>query len=79
MGISAGRKKLGKAVLRNKAKRRARELFRKHKELLGSYDIIMILKAPIITMKWQDLESSYKNILMHLIRNREIVINHATS
>ena len=64
LGISAGRKKLGKAVFRNRAKRRARELFRRNKHLLGSHDIVMILKAPILVMKWQDIENSYQEALM---------------
>jgi len=70
LGISAGRKKLGKAIYRNKAKRRARELFRKNKQLLGSFDLIMILKSPIITMAWCDLENSYKKILLQISRNK---------
>jgi len=70
LGISAGRKKLGKAIYRNKAKRRARELFRKNKQLLGNYDLIMILKSPIITMDWRDLENSYREILVKVLRNK---------
>jgi len=69
LGLSASRKKLGKAIYRNKAKRRARELFRKNKQSLGSYDIIMILKFPIITMKWKDLENSYREVLKTINKN----------
>ena len=57
-------KKLGKAVVRNKAKRRLRELFYNHcKGLDNDYDYIFMAKSQLLTMQWQDiLAESYQKL-----------------
>ncbi len=52
-------KKVGKAVCRNKAKRRLREIFRTGKHnLKAGVDIIFILKPQIVTAGFNKLKSS---------------------
>lgn len=49
-------RKVGNAVQRNKIRRRARELFRRNKDLLTlPLDILFIAKKDIQTATWQDM------------------------
>jgi ribonuclease P protein component len=53
-------RKIGSAVVRNKVRRRARELFRRNKAVLtSSWDILLIAKKDIVGATWQDLEAQY--------------------
>ena len=61
LGIAASAK-IGNAVVRNKAKRLVRELFRARKPL-KPMDIVFIPRREIVTAAWQDLEADYRNAL----------------
>lgn len=55
----AGRK-VGGAVVRNKAKRRMRDLFRRNKSLLpGSMDMIFIAKTSIASASWEEIREDF--------------------
>ena len=64
LGIAASRK-IGNAVIRNKAKRRVRELFRAHKPL-KSIDIVFIPRREMVSASWPDLEADYRASLQRL-------------
>ncbi|MFQ6069653.1 MAG: ribonuclease P protein component [Candidatus Aminicenantales bacterium] len=53
-------KKIGKAVIRNKLKRRIRELFRRNKHLFQeNIDILIVVKNGIQELPWPVLHESY--------------------
>jgi len=57
-------KKVGNAVHRNKIRRRARELFRRNKDLLTSpLDILLIAKKDIQLASWRDMRDQYFSVL----------------
>jgi ribonuclease P protein component len=57
-------KKSGDAVQRNRIRRRARELFRRNKDLLSvPLDILLIAKKETRTATWQDLRLHYLSTL----------------
>jgi ribonuclease P protein component len=59
VGVVASRK-VGNAVVRNKAKRRMRELFRRNKDLFRSpVDLLIVASAAIRDAAWTELEESY--------------------
>ena len=59
VGVVASRK-VGNAVIRNKAKRWMRELFRKNKELLEPpVDLIIVATAAIKDASWPELTEIY--------------------
>jgi ribonuclease P protein component len=64
LGIAASQK-IGNAVTRNKAKRRARELFR-HRKPLTSIDIVIIPRHEMTTAPWQTIEAEYRATLQRL-------------
>ena len=57
LGVAATRK-LGSAVERNRAKRRARELFRRHK-LAAGLDIIIVPRREMLDASFSSLEADY--------------------
>ena len=57
LGIAATRK-LGSAVERNKAKRRSRELFRRHK-IAGGLDIVIVPRRDLLDAPFTSLEADY--------------------
>jgi len=60
-------KKVGNAVVRNKARRRARELFRRNKEMLTrSMDLVLIAKRDMREATWQELRERYFDALRTL-------------
>src|SRR5262245_53380038 len=64
-GVAATRK-LGSAVERNRAKRRARELFRRRKQI-GGFDIVVVPRREMLDAPFAQLESDY---IMLLDRSR---------
>jgi len=64
LGIAASRK-IGNAVVRNKAKRRIRELFRAHKPL-KSIDIVCVPHRELVSATWRDLEADYRVALQRI-------------
>ncbi len=66
LGLTAG-KKVGGAVQRNRAKRRLRELFRKHSDKIKpGYDFVIVLRAAAVKFKAPALERSFLNGLRNL-------------
>jgi ribonuclease P protein component len=59
-------KKVGTAVIRNRTKRRIREIFRTNKYLLKpSLDLIFILKSETVMLDYKKLE----NVILVLLKN----------
>ena len=64
--------KLGKAVVRNRVRRRLRELYRLHKaELLPGYDLIVVARVRAVDMPYAKLEKQYLHCLSQLELLRE--------
>jgi len=62
-------RKVGNAVRRNRARRRARELFRRNKGLLTmSLDMLIITRAEIADAPWPRLREEYAAFLSSLPR-----------
>ena len=57
LGIAASQK-IGNAVIRNRAKRLVRELFKLHKPLTG-IDIVVIPRREFVTAPWRNIEADY--------------------
>ena len=71
LGLIASRK-LGPAVVRNRAKRRLRELFRRHRETLGTgaaLDIVAIPKRELSAAPFPDVEADFLNALRRCRRD----------
>lgn len=64
LGVSATRK-FGPAVVRNRAKRRARDLFRHHKPMPG-VDLVVIPRRGFETVGHADLVADYLAVLRRL-------------
>jgi len=67
LGISASHK-IGNAVVRNRAKRRVRELFKARKPL-SSIDLIVIPRRELVEAPWKNIEADYRAALARLDRN----------
>ena len=61
LGIAATRK-IGSAVIRNRAKRLARELFRHHKPP-GGLDIVVIPRREMLDASYVTLEAEFRSLL----------------
>ena len=61
LGIAASRK-LGSAVVRNRAKRLAREIFRRS-AVAAVYDIVIVPRREMLDAPFVSLEADYKNVL----------------
>ena len=59
-------KKVGNAVMRNRAKRVLRALFIEDIDHIKSGHYVLVAKAPIVSMPYQDVHTSYKNVLKKL-------------
>lgn len=66
LGIAATRK-LGGAVVRNRAKRLVRELFRRNPAAPG-FDIVVIPKADLLKASFASLEADYRSHLARRLR-----------
>ena len=71
VGITVS-KKLGHAVVRNRVRRRFRELYRLHKDdILPGYDIIMVARVRAAELPYAKLEKQYLRCLSQLGLLRE--------
>lgn len=61
LGVAATRK-LGSAVDRNRAKRRARELFRRRKDI-GGLDVVIVPRREMLDAPFATLEAEYAALL----------------
>jgi ribonuclease P protein component len=61
LGVAATRK-LGPAVERNRAKRRARELFRRRTQI-GGLDIVIVPRREMLDAPFASLEAEYSSLL----------------
>ena len=62
LGVAATRK-LGSAAVRNRAKRLARELFRRHKITAGRADVVVVPRREMLDASFPDLETDYLSTL----------------
>lgn len=64
-------RKVGPAVVRNRVKRRFRELFRRNKVLLGEpLDLIVITRPESGEAAWTELRDAYTSSLATILRKR---------
>ena len=71
LGVSVSTK-LGCAVVRNRVRRRLRELYRLHKaELIPGYDLIVVARVRAVDMPYAKLEKQYLHCLSQLELRRE--------
>jgi len=68
LGVAATRK-LGSAVERNRAKRRARELFRR-RTTIGGLDIVIVPRREMLDAPFASLEAEYVALLTRRGRPR---------
>lgn len=63
MGFSIN-KKVGKAVVRNKIKRRLRALFEKYNtRILPGWDFVFVIKTNVADLEYSQIESAFYHIL----------------
>lgn len=66
LGLTVG-KPLGKAAVRNRIKRILRECFRTHKQILGSQDIVVLPKPPVLELDNAELRERFLESLRGLL------------
>jgi ribonuclease P protein component len=66
LGIAASQK-IGNAVIRNRAKRLVRELFKDCKPLT-SLDIVVIPRREMVDAPWRSIEADYRGALQRFAR-----------
>jgi len=67
LGITATRK-IGSAVVRNRARRRVRELFRRHQPCgLWEGDVVVNVRRACAEAPWQELEQDFTQCLAKII------------
>lgn len=63
-GVVASRR-LGNAVVRNRAKRRLRALIQKHQHLLPeSCDLVLVARRRVLTAAWSELETMFQRMAL---------------
>lgn len=66
VGITVG-KKLGKAVMRNRARRRLREVYRLNSgRLRQGYDMILVARGRTLTASWKELNDTFLRLCRKL-------------
>ncbi len=69
-------RKIGGAVLRNRCRRRLREIFRlcDHTSLAGiGFDVVLNVKPTVATADYQDIEAAFAQMLLRFRRSRDKV------
>lgn len=66
LGIAATRK-LGGAVVRNRAKRLVREVFRRNK-IASGFDLVIVPRRELLVTSLINLEREFRNILERIAR-----------
>ncbi len=62
VGVVASRAAVGNAIQRNRAKRRMRELFRKHQALVpDGYDLLIVARAALNRLEYAEIEGKFVN------------------
>jgi len=56
-------KKIGKAVVRNKLKRRLREIMRLKTDLKKGYDLVIIVRRPAVNLDYAELRGEVDKLL----------------
>lgn len=75
LGISAS-SKLGGAVVRNRIRRKIKEIVRLNAaRLQNGYDIILIVRKPALQMSYRELEGS----IMHVLRKAGLLLGGLSS
>lgn len=60
VGVVASRVAVGNAVQRNRAKRRMRELFRKHQDLVPpGHDLLIVARAALNRLEYAEIERKF--------------------
>ncbi len=70
LGIAATRK-IGSAVVRNRAKRRVRDVYRRHK-LSASLDVVVIPRRELATAPPERVESEFRALVKRHLRRKSI-------
>jgi ribonuclease P protein component len=66
LGLTASTK-LGHAVVRNRARRRLREVYRLHLgELRTGYDIVLVARSRTVNCSWKELNSTFLKLCRKL-------------
>lgn len=66
VGITVG-KKLGKAVVRNRLRRRLREVYRLHEgQFKPGYDLVVVARTAAVDVSYQQLEQAYLSLARRL-------------
>lgn len=66
VGITAG-KKLGKAVVRNRLRRRLREIYRLHEgHFKPGYDLVVVARSAAVDVSYKQLEQAYLSLARRL-------------
>ena len=68
VGVVASRASVGDAVHRNRAKRRLREIFRKHQELVPpGLDLVLTARAALLRLSYADVEQRFVQACQKLV------------
>ena len=73
VGFTVG-KKLGKAVVRNRVRRRLREIYRLNEERIQcGYDLVIVARTAAVGARFSALQAAYLNALgrLNLLRSEE--------
>ena len=67
LGVVASTAAVGPAVRRNRAKRRLREVFRAHQDLVPpDCDLLLVARAPLNRLAYRELEQKFMDACHHI-------------